>query len=246
MSHWWYRNIVEPGKLPLLLALGSFVLCFLLTRMVTRLIRAGRGPFRNISSGGTHVHHVVPGVVLMTVGGFGAVAGSVSGAGAYVSAVLFGVGAGLVLDEFALILYMDDVYWSERGRQSVEVVVITVALVGMLLAGFLPFGVNSPTAGELAGRGAVVATVVVNFFFALVALVKGKPRLAILGVLVPFVALIGALRLARPGSPWASRLYRRRPRASRRAVERAARHDARWSGPRHKLQDWLAGAPDRR
>lgn len=68
MGHWWYRNIVEPGKLPLLLALVSFVLTFLVTRAITRLIRAGKGPFRNITPGGVHVHHVVPGVVLMVVG----------------------------------------------------------------------------------------------------------------------------------------------------------------------------------
>lgn len=46
MGHWWYRNIVEPGKLPLLLALLSFVLSFLVTRVITRMIRAGRGPSR--------------------------------------------------------------------------------------------------------------------------------------------------------------------------------------------------------
>ena len=73
MGHWWYRNIVEPGKLPLLLALASFVLTFLVTRAITRLIRAGKGPFRNVTPGGVHIHHVVPGVVLMVVGGFGAV-----------------------------------------------------------------------------------------------------------------------------------------------------------------------------
>lgn len=65
MGHWWERNIIEPGKLPLLLALTAFVLTFLITRVITRLIRAGKGPFRNISgSGGVHIHHVVPGVVL--------------------------------------------------------------------------------------------------------------------------------------------------------------------------------------
>ena len=118
MGHWFHRNIVEPGKLPLLLALTSFVLTFLITRIITRLIRAGKGPFRNVTPGGVHIHHVVPGVVLTVIGGFGAVGSGRHGFGAAVCAVVFGIGAGLVLDEFALILHLDDVYWTERGPQE--------------------------------------------------------------------------------------------------------------------------------
>lgn len=244
MGHWLYRNIIEPGKLPLLLALASFVLTFVITRVIVRLIRAGKGPFGNVKAGGLHIHHVVPGVVLMVVGGFGAVASSRYGFDASLSAVLFGIGAGLVLDEFALVLHLDDVYWTEAGRQSVEVVVVTAALVGLVLGGFAPFGVNDLTDQELQDRGGVILTVVVNFLFALLALSKGKTRTAIFGVIVPFVALIGAVRLARPGSPWAKRLYRRRPRARAKARLRAYRHDRRWAGPSRKFQDWIGGKPD--
>ncbi|MCF3104197.1 hypothetical protein IPZ58_21765 [Streptomyces roseoverticillatus] len=245
MGQWLSRNIVEPGKLPLLLALTAFVLTFLVTRIITRLIRAGRGPFRNISPGGLHVHHVVPGVVLTVIGGFGAVAAGRHGFGAMVSAVLFGTGAGLVLDEFALVLHLDDVYWTEQGRKSVEIVVLTAALVGLVLAGFLPFGVNELTPEELHDRGLVVVNVLVNFLIALFALAKGKPRIALLGAVVPFVALFGAVRLARPGSPWARRFYRHRPRARRKARVRAYRHDVRWEAVRNRIHDLLAGAPDR-
>jgi hypothetical protein len=241
MGHWWYRNIVEPGKLPLLLALTSFILSFAITRTITRLIRAGKGPFRDITPGGVHIHHVVPGVVLTVIGGFGAIAGAGTRFWEYVAAVVFGVGAGLVLDEFALILHLHDVYWTEQGRQSVEAVVITAALVGLVLSGFLPFGVNEVSAAERHDRGAVIVTVCVNFLFALFALAKGKPRIAVLGALVPVLALVGAIRLARPGSPWARRFYHRRPRARRRARTRAERHDARWSGVRRRLQDWIGG-----
>lgn len=153
MGHWWVRNIVEPGKLPLTLALFSFVLSFVVVRSIARLIRAGRGPFRNVTPGGMHIHHVVPGVVLAVVGGFGAVASGRHGAGAAVCAVLFGTGAGLVLDEFALLLYLADVYWSDQGRKSVEIVVLTAALVGLVLGGFLPFGVNALSPQEIHDRG---------------------------------------------------------------------------------------------
>jgi hypothetical protein len=235
---------VEPGKLPLLLALTAFVLTFLLTRVVTRMIRAGKGPFGNVSTGGVHIHHVVPGVVLTVLGGFGAVASTRHGVGSAAFAVLFGIGAGLVLDEFALILHLDDVYWTEAGRKSVEVVVLTAALVGLVLAGFTPFGVNDMSEDELQDRGGVISTVVVNFLFALLVLSKGKARMAIFSVIVPLIGLIGVVRLARPGSFWAKRFYRRRPRARARATLRAYRHDRRWAGPRRRLQDLIGGKPD--
>ena len=73
---------------------------------------------------------------------------------------------------------------------------------------------------------------------------KGKTRMAIFSVIVPLVGLIGLLRLARPGSPWARRFYGRRPRARARATLRAYHHDKRWAGPRRRLQDWIGGKPD--
>ncbi|MFJ2604631.1 hypothetical protein ACIQOU_25100 [Streptomyces sp. NPDC091279] len=243
MGHWLERNIVEPGKLPLLLALTAFVLTFLITRVITRLIRAGRGPFGNVKAGGLHIHHVVPGVVLTVIGGFGAVASGRHGFGAAVFAIVFGIGAGLVLDEFALLLHLDDVYWSEEGRKSVEVVVLTAALVGLVLSGFAPFGVNDMTPQELQDRGNVITTVAVDFLFSLAVLSKGKTKLAIFSVVIPLIGLIGLVRLARPGSPWARRFYRRRPRARARALLRAYRHDRRWSGPSRTVQDWIGGRP---
>ncbi|MEU2793937.1 hypothetical protein [Streptomyces sp. NPDC007100] len=243
MGHWWFRNIIEPGKFPLLLALVSFVATFAVTRMITRLIRAGKGPFRNISPGGLHIHHVVPGVVLMVIGGFTAIAGGRHGYGAGIAAVLFGMGVGLVLDEFALILHLDDVYWSEQGTKSVEIVIVTAALVALILGGALPFGVNELDPDEFHNRFQVVRTVGINFLFALVALFKGKGRLAVIGVFVPFVALFGAVRLARPNSPWAKRFYRRRPKARAKAKVRAFRHDRRWNGLRRRVNHVIGGAP---
>ncbi|MFG2499313.1 hypothetical protein ACGFSB_14035 [Streptomyces sp. NPDC048441] len=244
MGDWWYRNIVEPGKLPLLLALLSFVGSFLVTRTITRLIRAGKGPFRNISSGDVHIHHVVPGIFLMLVGGFWAVAAGSHGLASMLAAVFFGVGAGLVLDEFALILYLDDVYWSEQGRKSVEVVMLTAALVVLVLTGFTPFGVNDLTPDERSNRAGLALNVAVNCCFALVALAKGKLRTALIGMVIPLVAIVGAVRLARPGSAWARRFYRNRHRARARAGLRAFHHDRRWAGPRRKVQDWIGGKPD--
>ncbi|MEU2537212.1 hypothetical protein [Streptomyces iakyrus] len=241
---WFERNIMEPGKLPLLLALISFVLTFLITRVITRLIRAGKGPFGNVSSGGVHVHHVVPGVILTIVGGFGAVAGGQYGFGSALAAVIFGIGAGLVLDEFALVLHLADVYWTPDGRKSVEMVVLTASLVGLLLIGFSPLGVNDLNEDQEQNRAVALVTVLANFLFALIALFKGKVRLAVLGAIIPLVALVAALRLARPTSPWAKRFYRNRPRARARSALRSYRHDRRWVTPSRAFHDWLGGAPD--
>ena len=244
MGNWWHRNIVEPGKLPLLLALAAFVLTFAVTRFVTRMIRAGRGPFHDISPGGRHVHHVVPGVLLMCLGGFGCLATGRHGLVAHGAAVVFGIGTGLVLDEFALLLYLHDVYWTAEGQKSVEVVVVTAALLGFMLAGFSPLGVDDLGGLERAGRGVVVGVLIGNFVLALVALLKGKLRVAAFGLVLPFVALIGAVRLARPTSPWAKRLYRDRPRLRERAERRARKHERRWGRLEHRLDDWLGGTPE--
>ncbi|MFF0448398.1 hypothetical protein ACFYT4_18640 [Streptomyces sp. NPDC004609] len=245
MGNWLYDNIIEPGKLPMLLALASFVLTFLITRAVTRLIRAGRGPFRNITPGGVHIHHVVPGVILTVVGGFGAVGSGRHGPAAAVCAILFGIGAGLVLDEFALIVHLDDVYWTEEGRRSVEVVVLAAALALLVLGGFSPLGVDSLTPDERQNRATVIGTLLLNLVLVLITFVKGKPRMALISILVPFVALFGAVRLARPNSLWARRFYHNRHRARARAALRSYRHDRRWTAPRRRFQDLIGGAPDR-
>ncbi|MFE5301551.1 hypothetical protein [Streptomyces sp. NPDC056632] len=245
MGHWFSRNIVEPGKLPMLLALTSFLVTFVVTRTITRLIRAGKGPFGNVSTGGVHIHHVVPGVVLTVLGGFGAVGSGRHGVGAAVFAIVFGIGAGLVLDEFALILHLDDVYWSEDGRKSVEVVVLTAALVLLALGGFSPLGVSDMTADEQQNRATFILTLVLNFVLVLVTLVKGKFRMAVIGTLIPFVAIVGAVRLARPGSWWSRHLYARRHRARARSRIRTYRHDKRWVRVRRRAQDIIGGFQER-
>lgn len=244
MANWFSTNIVEPGKLPMLLALISFVLTFLITRVITRMIRAGRGPFRNITPGGMHIHHVVPGVILMLVGGFGAVGSGRHGVTAAICAVIFGVGSGLVLDEFALIVHTDDVYWTEEGRQSVEAVIVATALALLVLSGFSPLGVDTLTPDERQSRATLISTLVLNFLLVIVTLLKGKPQLALIATLVPFVAIFGAVRLAKPTSYWARRFYRNRPKVRARARLRLYRHDRRWNGPRRRFQDLIGGTPD--
>ena len=118
--------------------LVSFVVTFASTRTITRLIRDGRGPFRNVAVGGTHVHHSVPGIILLMIGAFTAVGGPGTLGWLSFSAVAVGIGTSLVLDEFAMILHLQDVYWSGEGQLSVEAVSLVAACLGLALVGFSP------------------------------------------------------------------------------------------------------------
>ena len=201
---------LDPQLLPVLSGrrelvawlVASLLLTFLVTRFVTHSIRSGRGPFRNASVGGVHVHHEVYGIFLLLVTGTAEFAYRPAGAGAAVLAVLFGAGAALTLDEFALWLNLQDVYWAREGRSSVDAVLIALVVGFLLLVGANPFD-----ADEARGEGIVALTLLLHLVFALVAVLKGRVVLGVVGVFVPLVAIVGAVRLARPGSPWARRRY---------------------------------------
>ena len=239
MAGWWERNISEPGKLPLLLCFAAFITTFLATRTITRLIRAGRGPFKNnVSEGGVHIHHAIPGIILLVVGSLLAVSPATDSPWREIAAVAVGIGMSLVLDEFALILHLDDVYWSAEGRVSVEMVSLAVASMGLVLIGGVPFGVEDIGDGELSVRLGAIVTMVINVALVLVNVVKGKSRLALFAAFVPVVSWTGAIRLARPGSRWARR-YDDAKLAK--ATERVKRFDARWEPITTKLSNLVAG-----
>lgn len=241
MSHWWDENIDGTGRQPLLVLLVAFVVTFLVVRLITRLIRAGKSPLGNVSAGGLHVHHVVPGIILLFVGATLAVADIEFRGAGYVAAVLVGVGGALVFDEFALVLHLDDVYWSEDGRKSVEAVTLFGALMLAVLLGLSPFGVEDVQAGELRLRLGSMAHFLVASVLALLCLAKGKLRTAVWAVFLVPVGLVAAVRLARPRSWWARRFYAENPAKQARAEARLVANEARWGRLRRQAQDALAG-----
>jgi hypothetical protein len=132
MVSWWHRDVIAAGKLPLMLCFLAFVVTFVATRTITRMIRDGRGPFRNqVTAGGTHIHHSVPGIILLIIGAITAIGGPGSVGWRSFAAVAVGTGTSLVLDEFALILHLQDVYWSGEGQLSIEAVSLTAACLGL-------------------------------------------------------------------------------------------------------------------
>ena len=237
--------IVVPGKQALFFLLVAFILTFLFIRFSVRMIRAEVSWWPgNISSGDVHVHHVVFGTVLMFVAGVLAFAPAGWESPWWeILGALFGVCAALVLDEFALILHLDDVYWSEQGRKSVDAVVLAAAVIGLLVLGTLPFGVDTVDARST-GVWGVIVTIAVSGLLVVVTLLKGRIWLGVLGLLVPLIAVIGALRLAKPHSPWARWRYPAGSRKIVRAKARARRHDARWERLKHRVFDAIAGRPN--
>lgn len=128
----------------LFLAALAFAVTFGLTRALTHAIRANLGPFHNVTVGGTHVHHLVYGIlILLAVGYLNLVEyggrSRRAGVGIRLTAVLFGVGAALTLDEFALWLNLADVYWEREGRQSIDAVLVfsSLLIVGICAGPFL-------------------------------------------------------------------------------------------------------------
>jgi hypothetical protein len=241
MLSWWHRDVIAAGKLPLMLCFVSFVLTFVSTRTITRLIRDGRGPFRNITAGGTHIHHSVPGIILLMIGAFTAVGGPGTMGWLSVSAIAVGIGTSLVLDEFALILHLQDVYWSGEGQLSVEAVSLVAACLGLALVGFSPVRVPGVDSAELSVRISATGVLVIDGCLALVCVLKGKYRSGLFGLFLPPVGLIGAVRLARPNSIWARHRYR--GKQLEHAARRAAAFDRRWKPVQADWEDFIGGRP---
>lgn len=219
---------------------------FLFVRVNTRLIRAQVSWwFHDIESeGGTHVHHMVIGVVLMVTVGVLLIALAPSGLAAQVLALLFGVGVALTLDEFALILNLQDVYWRKEGRLSVDAVIIVVTAASLFVVGIDPFAdLEQPGLGGDFFRAVVALYVVVVIVPVLLCLLKGKIWSGVIGLFIPIVAIVGAIRLARLNSPWARRRYRKHPTKLARAERREARLDVRWLAWRDAFFDLIAGKP---
>ncbi len=128
----YYCYFGDRRKERQLFSTGAFFLTFGAARAITHAIRAERGPFRNITPGGRHIHHMTFGITgLLTVGYLWMLEIGVSEErrSSRVTAAVYGAGAALTLDEFALWLNLADDYWTKQGRESID----AVALFGSLL-----------------------------------------------------------------------------------------------------------------
>lgn len=216
------RAIVDTGRQAAFLFFVAFLLSFGFIRTSAHMIRAQVKWWPgNVEVGGTHIHHMVWGILLLLIFGYVGVALQPESPWHEITAVFFGIGAGLTLDEFALWLNLKDVYWSEKGRRSIDAVIVAACISGMVLVGFSAWV-------EVADSVENEVFAVVGFFgvaaiaIALVNAAKEKFGMAVASLVVPPVGLVGALRLGRPHSVWAKLLYRsdaKREKAKRRFTD---------------------------
>jgi hypothetical protein len=242
-TDFWNDQIASEGKEGLFLVFVGFILSFSFIRMSTRLMRSPKVPWwpgSVVSESGVHVHHLAFGIIAMMIAG--AVGFTALGEQPYtdICALVFGVGMGLTIDEFALWIYLDDVYWAEEGRSSIDATVIAASAMFLLLIGFSPFsfetGSAATTIGSLLGAAIVFAMVAICFF-------KQRVMHGSIGFFVLPVAIYGAARVGKPGSPWARRRYgERRPekQAMAELPYETHRHSERF---RNAARDIIGGKP---
>jgi hypothetical protein len=232
-------GLSEFSLRPMMWMFLAILVTFLITRAVTRLIRSGsaaRAGLGNIRIGGNHVHHQVFGILIIIGTGIALISATPRGAALDAAAAIFGMGVGLTVDEFALWLHLEDVYWADQGRKSVDAIFCVLVITGALIGG----------ADFVTGRAGTaawwssVAVIAVNLLLCVICLLKGKIVTGVTGMFIGVVALVGAVRLAKPGSWWAVHRYAGKPRRASRASSRYdERHQERWN----RLRDLAAGAP---
>jgi hypothetical protein len=232
-----YENaIFSSGREPAFVMLLAFVVTFIFARGYTRMAR--KKGWGSVSFGGVHTHHLVFGMLLAFVAGAVVFCFNPS----YhtpiflLSAAMFGGGVALVLDEFALVFHLKDVYWENEGRKSVDAVIIAFILGLIFLLHITPFGTTAKSSGTV-----LALAVLINLPIVIVAALKGKVFIAIAGVFVPFLAVIGAVRLAEPGSGWAHKFYKPGGKKMVNAIKRYNNYEKTWRPRKEHFRDLAGG-----
>lgn len=242
VSELWNEHILANNRQGVFLVLVGFILSFAFIRMSTRLMRSPKVPWwpgSVVSDSGVHLHHLVFGIVTMMIAGTLGFAAHGESPYAEICGFLFGVGAGLTIDEFALWVYLDDVYWAEEGRSSIDATVIAAAAMALVVMGVNPLDTGTESEGWLAliVSGLLLVAVVSICFL------KGRRLHGIIGFFVFPIALYGACRIGKPDSAWARRRYgERRPKKQAKSEARF-RPDRRTERYKEAFRDIVGGKP---
>jgi hypothetical protein len=240
-------HVLDPAKRPLFVLLVGFILTFSIARINSRLARARSGSRLHMSSivtpGGLHIHHAVFGIIGMIVAGILEFAVQPGSPWLEALAFVFGSGAALTLDEFALILHLEDVYWTGEGRKSIDAVILGLTFITLLLTGLLPRSIDQVGDYITISRWLAFVLILSGTVFVVVCYLKGKLFVGTVGIFVPPVAFVGALRLAKPNSPWARREYAGSPAKMERARRRDEGFHQLWERRKHRLWDLIGGKP---
>jgi hypothetical protein len=215
----------------------AFLLSFLFIRTSARLMRSPKVPWwpgSVTTDSGLHLHHLVWGIVLLLISGFLGFALEPKSPWGEILAALFGIGAGLTLDEFALWIHLEDVYWAQQGRASLDAVVVATLIGGLVLLGLVPFDTGNTTPGL-----SLLVLVGLDVLLCVIVILKGRWLMALIGAFFFPVSLVGSFRLAAPSSPWARRRYKPGSKKLARSETRFARASAR----HRRVLDAIGGKP---
>lgn len=241
-SDFWNEHILAHSRQGVFLVLVGFVLSFAFIRMSTRLMRSPKVPWwpgSVVSDSGVHLHHLVFGIVTMMIAGTLGFAAHGESPWAEICGFLFGVGAGLTIDEFALWVYLDDVYWAEEGRSSIDATVIAAAAMGLVVIGVNPFDNGT----EAEGLAAAIVSGLLLFLVVAICFLKGRRLHGIIGFFLFPIAFYGTCRIGKPDSAWARRRYgERRPKKQAKA-ERRFPPDRRTDRYKNAFRDIVGGKP---
>jgi hypothetical protein len=237
----WRDQLVEHERQGLFLVLVGFLGSFGFIRVSARLGRSPRVPWwpgSVVSDSGVHLHHLVWGICLMMASGALGFALFDSSPWFEVCAAGFGIGAGLTIDEFALWVYLDDVYWAREGRRSLDAAVTAASAMVLVLVGARPFGLGT---GSPAGVVAAVIAIAVLLVLVGICLAKERVMHGVVGLFLPPVAAYGAARIGKPRSPWARRFYSERKPRKQANAEHRFRADRLTQRLKNRFRDAIGG-----
>ncbi len=241
ITDFWNDQLVANDRQGVFLVLVGFVGSFAFIRMSTRMIRAEVSwwPGNIESESGLHVHHLVFGIITMMVAGTLGFAAFGHSPLTEICAFFFGIGAGLTIDEFALWVYLEDVYWAEQGRSSIDATVIAAALIGLIVVGVNPF--EQSEEGVTAIESIATWLVIIGFVGA--SFVKGRRLHGIIGVFFPPLAIYATCRIGKPQSPWAHHRYGAKHPKKQEKSEARFRPDRRTERFKEAFRDIVGGKP---
>jgi hypothetical protein len=240
----FWVNLEDNHEQAVFLVLVGLLGSFAFIRMSTRIIRSEAvswWPGNIESEGGVHVHHLVFGIVTMMVAGTLGFVADGRQPWTEICALFFGIGIGLTIDEFALWVHLEDVYWEREGRSSIDATVVAASLMLLVVLGVSPITFDSSTTEQVISSIFVILVVIL---VVAISLAKGRVLHGILGIFISPLALYAACRLGKPDSIWAKRRYgERRPQKQARAEERF-RPERRTERFKERFRDLVGGKPN--
>jgi hypothetical protein len=242
LSSFW-DGLEENHEQAVFLVLVGFLGSFAFIRMSTRIIRSEAvswWPGNVESESGVHVHHLVFGIVTMMIAGTLAFVADGRTPFTEICALGFGIGVGLTIDEFALWVHLEDVYWTKEGRSSIDATVIAAAAMLLIVLGANPLTIDSGSPGVVIGS--ILATLLV-FLAVAICFLKGRIMHGVVGFFVFPIAIYGACRIGKPGSSWGRRRYgEHRPQKQVKAEDRF-HPDRRTERFKEAFRDIVGGKP---